>query len=126
MTRLRLLVGLVLVGLLVAAAPAHAQSARGGRTSEWIVTNSAGGSTFATLSGRSAVELQNLGPNAIYCTVGPYNGTTATPLATGALGRKIDAGATWSLQASGSVTLRCIAATAAQVTGAATQVTELR
>lgn len=126
MTHLRLLVGLVLAALLLAAAPAHAQSARGGRTSEWVVTNSAGGSTFTTVSGRTAIELQNLGPNAIYCTVGPYNGSTATPLATGALGRKIDAGATWSLMASGSVVLKCIAATAAQVSGAATQVTELR
>lgn len=119
-------IGLVLAlvfGLLAGSARADLPFGAGtGKTTEWVVTNAAGGSSFTIgLGGRRAVEFQNLGPNAIYCTVGGE-----TPLATGALGRKIDAGATWSLSASSAVTLRCIAATAAQVTGAATQVTELR
>jgi hypothetical protein len=111
--------------LLTLAVPALADTAivspGGGKTSEWTVSNAAGGSTFTALSGRRAIELQNLGPNAIYCTVDGQ-----APLATGALGRKIDAGATWSLTAADTVTIKCIAASAAQVTTAATQVTELK
>lgn len=98
------------------------ESAGAGKTTEWVVTNAAGGSTFSSgLTGRRAIEIQNLGPNAIYVTVGGE-----TPVATGALGRKVDAGTTWSLAASGAVVLKAIAAAAAQVSGAATQVTELR
>lgn len=94
----------------------------GGKTSEWLVTNAAGGSTLTGFRNRKAVELQNLGPNAIYCTVDGQ-----APLATGALGRRIDAsGGTWTLDAGSGITIKCIAATAAQVSGAATQVTELR
>ena len=110
---------------LCIALPALADSVVAGagdaKTSEWLVTNTAGGSTLTSLSARRAILLANYGPNAIYCTFGPY-----TPLATGALGIKIDAGATFSVAAAETVTVRCIAATAAQVTTAATQVVELR
>lgn len=92
-----------------------------GSTREWLVLNTAGGTTLTNTSGRQALELQNLGPNAIFCTTGGE-----TPVTTGVLGRKIDAGATWSLQASSAIAIKCIAGTADQVTGAATQVTELR
>ena len=93
----------------------------GGQSSEWLVTNSAGGSTLTNYSLRKALLLQNLGPNAIYCT---FDGQS--PLATGALGYKIDAGASFSAAIGPTVTVKCIAATAAQVTTAATQVVELR
>lgn len=119
---MRKIVSLVALCLaLPASAGIVLESPGNGKTQEWLVTNAAGGSTLTNLAGRKAVELQNLGPNAIYCTVDGQN-----PLATGALGRKIDAGSTWSLSASDNVTIKCIAAAAAQLTTAATQVTELR
>jgi hypothetical protein len=93
----------------------------GGQSSEWTVTNSAGGSTLTNLSGRRALLLQNQGPNAIYCT---FDGQA--PLATGALGYKIDPGSSFSAAVAATVTVKCIAASAAQVTTAATQVVELR
>jgi hypothetical protein len=97
------------------------ESPGGGKSSEWAVTNGAGGSTLTALSGRKAVELQNLGPNAIFCTVDGQ-----APTADSKLGRKIESGATWALNAADTVSIKCIAATAAQSTGAATLVTELR
>ena len=99
----------------------------GGKTTEVTVTNAAGGSylpggaSHTPFANRIAVEIQNLGPNAIYVTV-----DGSAPLATGANGRKIDAsGGTWTLAVSSTVVLRAIAATAAQLTTAATMVTEL-
>lgn len=95
---------------------------RGGKTTEVLVDNTTVTLMPATaLSGRKAVELQNLGPNPIYCTVGGE-----TPLTTGALGRRVDAGATWALDVGPGVVVRCLAGSADQVTTAATQVTELR
>lgn len=91
-----------------------------GQTSEWLVTNAAGGSTLTNLTARRALYLQNLGPNAIYCVFG-----TQTPLATGAMGIKIDPGSSFSISATDNVPVKCIAASAAQVTTAATQVVEL-
>jgi hypothetical protein len=93
----------------------------GGQSSEWLVTNGAGGSTLTNYSLRKALLLQNLGPNAIFCT---FDGQA--PLATGALGYKIDAGSSFSAAIGPTVTVKCIAASAAQVTTAATQVVELR
>lgn len=95
-----------------------------GRTSEVCVTNAAGGTAVPTTgyTNRKAIELQNLGPNSIFCTVDGQ-----APLATGALGRRIDAsGGTWSLDAGRGIVIKCIAATAAQATPACTMATELR
>ena len=100
---------------VVVASPGAAQS------SEWLVTNAAGGSTLTNFASRRSLVLQNLGPNAIYCT---FDGQA--PLATGALGYKIDAGSSFSAAVGPTVTVNCIAATAAQVTTAATQVLELK
>lgn len=73
------------------------------------------------LSGRKGIEIQNLGPNAIYCSLG-----TSTGLAVGK-GRMIAAsGGTWALDASEYIRIFCLAATAAQVTTAATMTNELR
>lgn len=96
-----------------------------GNTTEVAVTNSAGGSylpgstTHAPLAMRRAVEIQNLGPNAIWVTV---DGTA--PVAT-TNGRKIGAGEAWALDAGPQIVLRAIASSAAQSSGAATMVTEL-
>jgi len=53
-----------------------------GKTSEWLVTNAGGGSTLANLANRRVLELQNLGPNAIFVTIdgqAPLAGNAATP-----------------------------------------------
>jgi hypothetical protein len=99
----------------------NASANRAGDTAEVCVTNAAGGTTITNLASRKAIELQNLGPNPIYCTV-----DGGAPLATGAHGRKIAADSVWSLDAGASITIKCIAATAAQVTAACTMVTQLR
>jgi hypothetical protein len=93
----------------------------GGKTSEWAVTNGAGGSSLTAFTARRAVEIYNAGPNTIYCTVGGE-----VPTADNKSGRPVQPGASWTMNASAQVTLKCIAATAAQATGAATIVTELR
>lgn len=97
-----------------------------GKTTEVLVVASAGGTTVPTtaLAGRKAIEIQNLGPNPIFCTA---DGTA--PVANKA--RRIDALGTtaqpaWSIDAGPAIVVKCIAATADQVTGAATIVTEVR
>jgi hypothetical protein len=97
-----------------------------GKTTEVLVTNAVGGTTVPTtaLTDRKAIEIQNLGPNAIYCTI---DGTA--PVVSKA--RRIDAlGSTaappWSIDAGPNIVVKCIAATAAQVTTAATIVSEVR
>lgn len=72
------------------------------------------------LAGRRSIEIQNLGPNAIYCSLGGED-----PVLTKS--RKIDAaGGTWALDISDAVDVECLAATADQVTGAATIVCETK
>jgi hypothetical protein len=91
----------------------------GGRTTEVLVTNAAGGTAFpAALPGRRWFEIQNLGPNAIYVTV-----DGSAPVA--AKARKIAAGGAWEFAAGPKLAFRAIADSAAQVSGAATIVTEL-
>ena len=71
------------------------------------------------LQNRRAVEIQNQGPNSIFCRP-----DGVSPTVNG--GREIKTGAAWSLDC-GEIAcqLRCIAATANQVTGAAVWLTEL-
>lgn len=95
------------------------------RNQEWCVTNGAGGSTLTSLAGRKGVALQNLGPNPIYCTADGQS-----PVAT-TLGWRIGPaseapGNTWSADLGPSNTVKCIAATALQATGACTQVIEVQ
>lgn len=69
--------------------------------------------------GRVAIEIQNLGPNDIFCAF-----TSATAVVNKA--RKVTAsGGTWALDAKANQRIFCIAATASQVTGAATVTSEL-
>jgi hypothetical protein len=85
-----------------------------------LVLASASTATPTTaLSKRRAVYLQNLGPNPIFCTM---DGQTA--LATGALGLRIDSFGMWSGNLSDGAAIKCKAATADQVSTAATQVLE--
>lgn len=95
-------------------------------TTEVVVLNSAatalpsssGTKTSGTI-GRTGLEIQNLGPNAIYCAF-----SAATAVVGSA--RKIAAGESWALDASSRVGIWCIAATADQAAGAATIVSELK
>lgn len=118
MKKLALLLAVIPVLVLAATV---VESPGGGKSQEWLVTNAAGGSTLTNLTYRKALLLQNQGPNSIYCT---FDGQA--PLATGALGYRIDSGAQFSAAVADTVTVKCIAATAAQLTTAATQVVELR
>lgn len=91
------------------------------KSSQVLVLAAAGGTAITSFTNRKGVELQNLGPNPIYCT---FDGQA--PLSTGALGRRIDAnGGTYAIDAGAGVQITCIT-TVNQVSGAATQVTELR
>lgn len=107
--------------------PVNTSSRRSGKTTQVLVLNSAATLVpTVNLAGRKTVLLQNLGPNAIFCTVGGE-----TPLTTGALGYRIEAATatastTLRLDAGSAIAIKCIAATADQATTAATQVTELR
>lgn len=102
---------LLVLTLALAAAPASA--------AEVLVLASAA-TRVDTDSNRSrqGVEVQNLGPNPIYCEVG-----TGTAVVTKS--RRIPAGEAWGVAARYGVTVYCRAATADQVTGAATIVTEV-
>jgi len=94
-------------------------------TSEVLVLNSGmpdGGQPVpaSPLSGRRAIELFNSGPNTIYCTADGTN-----PVATKA--RPIASNASWSLDCDPTACpIKCIAATANQITGAATIATEIK
>lgn len=76
------------------------------------------------LAGRKAIELQNLGPNDEFCCIGTAS-AACTPVVNKS--RRVAAsGGTWSLDVGDKAIVKCIAATADQVTGAATIVTEVR
>lgn len=72
-----------------------------------------------------AVEIQNLGPNPIYCSFNANAGSADGGAVVATKARRIDAGGTWSFNFYGQY-VWCIAATADQVTGAATISTEAR
>jgi hypothetical protein len=76
------------------------------------------------LAGRKAIGIQNLGPNRICCTL---DGSTPVASATAcSLGWQISPVGFASFDAGPKIIVQCIAATADQVTGAATQVLELK
>lgn len=104
-----------LLMLCVLAGPASALAA--GEVTEVLVATTATKVPSTALNDRSALEVQNLGPNPIYCAF-----SAADAVATKA--RRVDAGATWSVAAR-NLTIWCIA-TVAQVTGAATIATEVQ
>jgi hypothetical protein len=93
--------------LVVLAAPAFA--------TEVLVLTSATRVDTGSL-GRRGFEIQNLGPNDIWCELGP-SGTVPVV----SKSRKVAAsGGTWSASAKSTQWLYCIASTASQLTAAAT------
>lgn len=87
-------------------------------TTEVLVLTTA--TAMPQLANRRGIELQNLGPNPIYCAL-----TDATRAVVNKA-RRVDAGGSWALDVPGTTPIYCIAATAAQATGAATIATEAR
>ena len=73
----------------------------------------------ASTSYRRGVEIQNQGPNTIWCNVG-----TSTVVANKA--RQVLSGEAWAVNVRAGVPVYCLASTASQVTGAATVVTEAK
>lgn len=67
-----------------------------------------------------ALEIQNLGPNPIFCQLGAVDGGVFLDKS-----RKIDTGDAWQVGAPSQLHTYCIAKTANQLTGAATIVTEV-
>jgi len=98
------------------ALSAGAQTLTGTQTAEVLVLTTA--TTIPAYANRRAIEIQNLGPNTIYCALG------ATPVTTKA--RAILAAGAWALDVGEGITIKCIAAAANQTTGAATIVTQVR
>src|SRR5688572_9156284 len=93
----------------------------GSKTSEVLVLASAATALPQTATaprGRSAIEIFNNGPNTIYCA---FSSATAVV----AKARPIAAGTAWAVDAKSHIPIYCISATADQVTGAATIVSEL-
>ncbi len=121
----RLALATVLIPSLVLATDVNGRANGTGVTSEVLVLNATQTAMpAAPLSDRRAIEIQNLGPNAIYCAVGP---ASAPPTAVLLKSRQIAAsGGVWAVDAGPNIIVRCLAATADQVTGAATVVTEVR
>lgn len=97
--------------------PAQAQYSFQFPNPEVLVSN-ASATQLPSTSGRHSVEILNNGPNTIYCA---FNSTYAVVNKA----RPIRSGDSWSLDAPSTVKIYCIAATAVQVTGAATIVTEM-
>ena len=112
---MRRLTGLGFV--LAIATAAHAAT----YTNEVLVLASAATRVDTGLSLRKGIEVQNLGPNAIYCSVHESSAAVVTKA------RKVDAsGGAWAIDLGPQWKVYCRAATADQVTGAATVVTEVR
>lgn len=94
--------------------------ATAGATTEVLVLASAA-VEMPRMPNRAGIEIQNNGPNAIWCAIG----TSAAAVVNKC--RQIAAsGGTWSLAASNRTRIFCRAATADQVTGAATDVSEFQ
>ncbi len=110
----------IMMAALITSLAAQAQTAStaAGSMAEVLVLTTA--TELPRVKGRRAAEIQNLGPNAIFCAF------TSAGAVVG-LGRRIEPnGGVWALNATESLRIWCVSATAAQVTTAATIVTELR
>lgn len=87
-----------------------------------VAHNAVSSMPTTALKGRRAVEIQNNGTTALWCTV-----DGSDPVAT-TNGRKVSASpdSPWALDAGSAITIKCIAQTSTQSSGACTTITELR
>lgn len=113
MTKFSKLMFIAAVALALFAFGAHALP-----SNQVLVLQTATRVDTAGFAQRAGVVIQNNGPNAIYCRIG-----VSTSLAVG-YGYVITSGSTWSFPLPAQVPVFCLAATANQVAGAATDVTE--
>lgn len=115
-----------LATLTIAAALAACSDGVGNpTTSEVLVLTTATELTRTVTGGRRvAMEVQNLGPNAIFCA---FSSATAVVNKARMIAAKPASGAadSWAVDAGPHARIWCIAATANQVTTAATVVSEL-
>ena len=100
------------------AAALFALAAHALPSNQVLVLTSATRVDTAGFAQRAGVVIQNNGPNAIYCRIG-----VSTSLAVG-YGYMITQGSSWSFPLPAQVPVWCLSATANQVAGAATDVTE--
>lgn len=106
---------ILLLSLALALTPALAQTTTTNYVSEVLITTSP--TEIPTLPGRKALELQNLGPNPIFCAM-----KTANTVLNKA--RRIASGDAWATDLTSTVAVYCIT-TANQVTGAGTIATQV-
>jgi hypothetical protein len=105
-----------------AAAFPVSDSAAAVKVSEVICGATATDVAYA-LTGHRAVEFFNGGPNSVFFR----DGTAAANAATAdTRSREVKSGSSWALDLSDSAPMNCIAKTAAQLTGAATTLTEAK
>jgi len=88
-------------------------------TNEVLVLASAATRLDTGFAARKGIEIQNLGPNAIYVALGTSTDAVTTK------SRRLSPGESWSLALWAGITVWARAVTADQVTGAATIVTEI-
>ena len=113
MRNFKLYVVAAAVAVALFAFAAHALS-----SNQVLVLQTATRVDTAGFAQRAGVVIQNNGPNAIYCRI-----SVSTSLAVG-YGYMITPGASWAFPLPAQVPVWCLAATANQVAGAATDVTE--
>lgn len=106
---------LVVFAALAFTAPAFA----GVYTNEVLVLSSAATRVDTDITRRTGIELQNLGPNPIYCALKTSTDAVTTK------SRRLITGETWSIGLIAGIGVYCRATTADQVTGAGTIVTEV-
>lgn len=106
------------LALLLLLAPVVASAAYVPLVTEVLVLNSAP-VQLPDSTNRRAISIQNLGPNAIYCAFS----ASANAVLTKSI--KIGNGETFSMNFPAGISIWCRAATADQLTGAATIVTEI-
>lgn len=109
-------------GLVVSVSPNSVVSTNpaavtSGTLTEVLVQTSSTAVPSSALSGRRSLEIQNLGPNTIFCSPG-------TPVLNKS--RAIAPNSAWALDVGSAVVISCLAATANQSTGAATIATEVK
>jgi hypothetical protein len=116
------LLGLAVVGFLVVCDAAFAQQAQ--QREVLVLANTSVNMAATPITNRKAIEIQNQGPNSIFCSINYFGGGDGG--ITVGKAREIASGGAWALDIGPTVKVWCRAETADQVTGAATIVTEIR
>jgi hypothetical protein len=103
--------------VLFIARRSHAQAAGSEYTREVLVLASAA-TDLSRANGSASISVDNYGPNAIWCGLGKSTNAVVNK------SKRVQPGETWAVDLPSTVKVWCRAATADQVTGAATVVNE--